>query len=318
MSVDQLPKFDEFMVPILRLLADGVEHTKAEIVDKMIKQFNITEEQRSLLLPNSGLSYVYVRISWALSYLLHAGLITRKQRATYVISEKGKEEINLIPEKISWKYLRKFPLFNQFSHHATNGENNGIKAKNNTATEQTNNKEYLEPPEETIEKILKIQNNNLKEDLLAKIRTLNPAAFEKLVIDVVLALGYGKDREEMARVLGKTGDGGIDGEISQDKLGFDKIYLQAKKWGENQTVGAREIRDFIGALTLKHAKKGIFITTAKFTTDAIQTALNDPDHKVVLIDGDGLVKLMIEYEVGVRKIATYYIKKLDEDYFETL
>ena len=179
-------------------------------------------------------------------------------------------------------------------------------------------KEYEFTPDEEVAKIFTERESILANDLLNVLSNVKPADFERIIIDLVLALGYGKNFEEMAKVLGKPNDQGLDGEISQDKLGFEKIYLQAKRWNREKTVGAGEIRDFIGALTIKHAKKGIFITTAKFSREAIETTRKDSDHVIILIDGIELASSMIENMIGVREIQKYSLKEIDKDYFEFL
>jgi restriction system protein len=256
-------------------------------------------------------TYVYDRISWSIMYLVRAGLITRTGRSKYKITDRGKEEVKIMPETFYINYLDKFPSFVEFRT---------VRHKKTTVQPVVEReiKEYGVTPDEEIVKIFKERDRMLADDLLNVLATVKPADFERIIIDIVLALGYGKNFEETAKVLGQPSDQGIDGEISQDKLGFEKIYLQAKRWNKEQTVGASEIRDFIGALTIKHAKKGIFITTAKFSKEAMDTAKKDSDHVVILIDGTELALMMIENMVGVREIQKYFLKEIDRDYFESL
>ncbi|BCU66671.1 restriction endonuclease [Sulfolobales archaeon HS-7] len=311
MTEIDLPRFDEFLAPILRFASDGKEHDLSETIEEMSRQFNLNEEQRNRLMPNGTRTYIYDRISWAITYLVQAGLLIRTGRSKYKISDEGKNEAKIIPERVRYTYLEKFPSFVEF-----------IGTKRNKGRNKPNyQKEMKEPestPDEEIAEIFKKRDKILANDLLNVLSNVKPADFERIIIDLVLALGYGKNFEELANVLGQPNDQGIDGEISQDKLGFDKIYLQAKRWNRNQTVGAKEIRDFIGALTIKHAKKGIFITTAKFSKEAIETAKKDSDHIIILIDGIQLASLMIENMVGVREIQSYSLKEIDKDYFESL
>jgi restriction system protein len=226
-----------------------------------------------------------------------------------MISDKGKEEVKIIPERISYKYLEKFDSFNKFKERPSQKRN---------ISGDIQSMETILTPDEEIESIFRNRDNILVQELLRNLIKIKPSDFERVIIDVILALGYGKNFEEMANVLGQPKDQGIDGEIPQDKLGFEKIFLQAKRWNIEQTVGASQIRDFIGALTIKHAKKGIFITTTKFSKDALDTAKKDSDHNIILIDGNELAKLMIEYNVGIREIKKYTTKEIDKDYFEYL
>ncbi|MDG6929834.1 MAG: restriction endonuclease [Nitrososphaerota archaeon] len=298
------PKFDAFLVPILRQCKDEQEHSLSETIDKIASQFNMTDAQKNALLPSGKRTYLYDRVAWAITYLVQAGLLQRTGRSKFKITTAGLSELNIIPSTISHTYLKKFSSFQEF-------------------TESKHSKKHYDgdspsmTPDEELETIFKERNNLLAKNLLSRITNIKPSDFERLIIDLVLALGYGKSHEEMARVLGGSGDQGIDGEISQDKLGFDKIYLQAKKWDVKSSIGSREVRDFIGALTIKNAQKGIFISTALFSKDAIETAKMDTTHKIILIDGDQLARLMIEHGIGVRDVRTYDSKEIDEDYFES-
>ena len=298
------PKFDEFLSPILNYCKDEQEHTLSETIDKMASYFRMSDDQKNALMPNGKRTYIYDRVEWAITYLVQAGLLKRTGRAKFKISELGLKELSVMPEKIQYSYLQKFQSFVKFKNlrHA--------KKKNDDYSESMT-------PDEELEVLFKEREDLLIQDLLNVVSNIKPSDFERLVIDLVLALGYGKNHEEMAKVLGKTGDQGIDGVISQDKLGFDKIYLQEKKWDSKSSIGSGQVRDFIGALTIKHAIEGIFITTASFSKGAKETALKDNNHKIVLIDGTELARLMIEHGVGVRTVRNYELKEIDEDYFES-
>lgn len=305
-----MPKFHEFLAPILRFASDNKEHSLEEIIEEMAKKFKLNDEQRNLLMTNGKRTYLYDRVAWAITYLVQANLLNRIKRSRFIISELGKNELNSLPVSIHYTYLEKFPSYVEFRQprHAKKQTNSDYTSIPNT-TELT--------PDEEIESIFKNRDKILAKDLLDNLVNIKPSDFERVIIDLVLSMGYGKDFEEMAKVIGKPGDEGIDGEISQDKLGFDKIYLQAKRWDINQTVGAREIREFSGALSTKHAEKGIFITTANFSKEALETAKKDSDHKIILINGMGLAELMIEYNIGIREIKKYASKEIDKDYFES-
>lgn len=307
-----LPKFDEFLAPILRYSLDGKEHELSETIEEMSNQFNLSSEQRSLLMPSGKRTYIYDRVAWAITYLVQAGLLVRTGRSKFVISETGKEEAKIMPNKIKWTYLEKLPPFKEFREI----RHKKVKEKSNDKGEEDLEITPGDTPDEEVDKIFEKRNRMLENDLLNTLEKVKPADFERIIIDVVLALGYGKNYEEMAKVLGQPNDQGVDGEISQDKLGFDKIYLQAKRWDKNN-VGPDKIRDFIGALTIKHARKGILITTAKFTKEAIETAKKDSDHSIKLIDGKELASLMVENMVGIREIQKYALKEIDKSYFES-
>lgn len=304
-----IPKFDEFFSPILNYCKDKQEHTVLEIIDRMVSSFEISDDQKNALLPSGKRTYIYDRVQWAITYLVQSGLLERTGRSKFKISELGLKELSIMPEKISSSYLQKFPSYVKFKELRH-------QKKKNTNNSESKNSESMTPDEE-LEALFKGREELLKQNLLSAISNIKPSDFERLIIDLVLSLGYGKNHEEMARVLGKTGDQGIDGEISQDKLAFDKIYMQAKKWDLKSSIGSSQIRDFIGALTIKNASKGIFITTASFSREAKETALKDNTHKIVLIDGNELASLMVEHGIGVRTVRIYESKEIDEDYFES-
>ena len=314
MTKVDLPKFDEFLVPIIRYSLGGKEHELTETIEEMSKEFNLSEEQCNLLMPSGQRTYIYDRVAWAITYLVQAGLLVRTGRSRYVISDLGRQEARNMPEKIKWTYLEKFPAFKEFKTIKNKRSKNNPNDNSEMIDKYKNSEDT---PNEEIDKIFEKRNRLLENDLLDTLIKVKPADFEKIIIDVVLSLGYGKDYEEMAKVLGQPNDQGIDGEISQDKLGFDKIYLQAKRWGRDHTVGSHEIRDFIGALAAKKTKKGIFITTAKFSKEAIEAAKNASEYIVKLIDGIDLASLMIDNMVGIREVQKYSLKEIDKDYFES-
>lgn len=239
-----------------------------------------------------------------------AGLLNAPKRGQYEITELGRNVLKSNPEKIDSEFLGKFTEFQNF-----------IEKKSDTANDTpdlndlTNTPEPIETPEEVIESSFQRINSSLSSDLMERILSLSPEFFENLVIELLVKMGYGGSAKEAGKAIEKTGDEGIDGVIKEDKLGLDIIYIQAKRWGETNTVGRPEIQKFVGALAGQGAKKGIFITTSKFTRDAIEyTPRNET--KVVLIDGQALTRLMIENNIGVSPIINYEIKRIDNDYFE--
>ena len=297
-----IPDFQSFMKPVLECLADGDAKHKSELYEPVSKRLGLTEEDKKVLLP-SGTQEVYLnRIAWSLSYMKHAGLVLSPKRGVYQITDRGKKVLERNPEKIDVAFLKQYPEFKDFH-----------KGKKDRTVQD----EVIEPvddksPQDFIEYGYKLIKDELAENVLSEVKATSPYRFEKIVVDLLLAMGYGGSRAEAGQVTQRTGDGGIDGIINEDKLGLDVIYIQAKRW--ESTVGRPEIQKFAGALMGKKARKGIFITTSNFSADTIQYA-KDIDSRLILIDGERLAKLMIEHNVGVSTAQTYEIKKVDSDYF---
>lgn len=292
------------MIPLLLNLKDGKIHPMIELENKLATHFNLNEEERRQLKPSSSHETIFSnRVRWARFYLKKAGLLEDPKRGFTKITQKGLELANKPPAKIDIKFLMLYPEFKEFY----------IKKKPEK-TQDTSvvdvEKEFVKyTPEDLIIAGYQSLRNNLEKELLDRINTNSPQFFERLVLDLIRKMGYGVDH----KVLGRTGDGGIDGVIKEDKLGLDEIYFQAKRW--KGTIPIHQVRDFGGALLGKKSKKGIFITTSDFSPDAYDYA-KIPDANIVLINGEQLVKYMIEYDVGVEAEETYSLKKIDEDYFE--
>lgn len=299
---NEIPDFQTIMLPLLEYFSDNVEHSTSEIVEYISNSFNLSEEQRNQLLPSGTQTTIYNRVIWAKTYLNKAVLLESAKRSYFKITKRGHDVLDEKPKLINIKYLDKFPEFIEFRNiKKGNGppidENAHIKDKT---------------PEELIKIGYKMIDDTTKSDVVSNIMNCSPEFFEKLVVDLLIKMGYGGSLEDAGRAIGKSGDEGIDGIIKEDKLGLDFIYIQAKRW--KGPVGSPEIHKFVGALTGKQANKGVFIITSRFTDDArdFVTHLNT---KVVLIDGEELAKLMIENDIGVTKAETYDIKKVDSDYF---
>ncbi|WP_341876630.1 restriction endonuclease [Defluviitalea saccharophila] len=301
-----IPKYHEFMKPILELLKDNQNHKRVELYKKLALQFALTKEEMEEWLP-SGKQLVYKnRIGWALTYLKKARLIESPARATFKITELGQSVLLDNPSEIDPNYLRKFEGFNDF----VDSSNEDTLLDENIQDNSTG-----ESPQDLLDRAYKTISNTLTDDLLTEIMNQSPEFFEKLVVDLLVSMGYGGSKIENSQVLGKTGDEGIDGIIKEDKLGFDKIYIQAKRWDLDRTVGRPELQKFVGALTGQGATKGAFITTAQFTKDAKEYVDKQHACKIVLIDGKTLASLMIEHNLGVSIENVYYIKRIDTDYF---
>jgi len=305
-----IPDFQTIMLPLLKILADKKEHTLRELVPQICDKFSLTNEERNELVPSGVQTKIYNRVTWGLTHLRKAKLILSPKRTTVIISDKGIETLKTYPKKIDLKYLREIPDYISWKETIL---------KEKLDINYPNNKSAVDEieTEKTPEELLDYSYSQIKEELaielIDKIKECTPSFFERLVVDLLIKMGYGGSRREAGRVIGKSGDGGIDGIINEDKLGLDSIYVQAKKW--EGVVGRPEIHKFIGALAGQGAKKGIFITTSYFTKEANDYQPKN-DTKIVLIDGNKLANLMIEYGVGVATKFNYEVKKLDSDYFD--
>jgi restriction system protein len=295
------------MLPLLKILADGKVYKYREIFEALVREFLVTEAERKEMLPSGQQEIFSNRVGWAKTYLKKAGLIESPQRATFVISEKGKEILSQNPDHIDTKFLRQFPEFQEFTR--VNKQNETITLESNLSTS-----DQEQNPEELLENSYQEIRQALATDLLFILRKLSPDAFEKLVVELLVKMGYGGSIRDAGKAVGKSGDQGIDGIIKEDRLGLDIIYIQAKRWADNNAVGRPEIQKFVGALAGQGAKKGIFITTSYFTQEALEYAPRN-EIKIVLIDGEELSQLMIDYNLGVSTQKIYEIKRIDHDYF---
>jgi restriction system protein len=294
------------MLPLLEHIADGGEHTIAASRDVLADRYNMTEEERNQRLPSGTANTFYNRLAWAKTYLERAGLIIKIKRGVFKISNTGIDLLKNPPERIDINYLRRFEAFEEFRKQTVE--------TNDDITEKPLSSESGITPEEALDLAYKDLRDDLATQLLAQIKSSHPSFFEKLVVDLMLKMGYGGPGDDAGTVTSYGQDGGIDGVINEDTLGLDVIYLQAKRW--ESTVGRPEIQKFVGALQGKRAKKGVFLTTSNFSADAIEYA-KAIDSKVVLIDGLKLSELLMDYGVGVSTSQTYTIKRIDTDYFES-
>ena len=303
-----IPDYQTIMLPLLKLTSDKEVHKFRDVIESLADHFKLTEDEKKELLPSGNQALFDNRVGWARFYLTKANLLKSEKRGTHQITEQGLKFLKKNPTDLRTKDLDKFKAFKDFK--------DSIDKKNTTEpkTSNDNDSEEIEKtPEEALEYAYQKLKNDLSRDLLDTIKNCTPAFFEKLVIDMLTKMGYGGSRKDAGKALGKTGDGGIDGIIKEDKLGLDTIYIQAKRW-EN-TVPVREIRDFAGALLSKKARKGIFITTSNFPKSAYDF-VESIEHKIVLIDGERLTDLMFEFNVGLSTQSTYDVKRIDSDYFD--
>ncbi len=300
-----IPKYDEMYRAFLDCLADGQPHRSKEVKDTVAGVFSVSEKERAEMLPSGKQQLFDNRIGWTRTYLKKAGLVQSPSRGVYVITSAGKQVLNENPPHIDNLYLQRFESFRKFI--SPDDEDSGTPAPAEKVSGKT--------PQDILDEAFQQINTTLADDLLSEIMKQPPAFFEHLVVKLLTRMGYGGSIENAGTVIGQTGDEGIDGIIREDKLGFSLIYIQAKRWDCDNTVGRPEIQKFVGALAGQGASKGLFITTAKFTKEARQYAEKQHTTKVVLVDGTTLAKLMIEYNLGVSTEATYEIKRIDSDFF---
>jgi restriction system protein len=302
-----IPSYEEIMLPLLNLLSDKQEHTLQEADDALAKHFKLTDLERDELLPSGQQPIFRNRLGWARTYMKKAGLLATPSRGKFIITEKGIDLLKEKPKEITSKFLKRYPEFIEFQ---------SIKKIKDNVIEQSFEISSIidgKTPEEALEYVYQKLKSELAKEVIDVVKNCTPAFFEKLVVDLIVRMGYGGSRKDAGQALGKTGDGGIDGIVKEDKLGLDTIYLQAKRW-EN-SVPVKEIRDFTGALASKKAKKGIFITTSSFP-QSVYDFVTQVEYRIILINGDQLADLMIEYNVGLTPINEYQVKKIDFDYFE--
>lgn len=296
-----IPGFQDIMLPLLKLCQDEKHMRLTDLIERLSNHFGLTEVELNEMLP-SGTDKVFKnRVGWARTYMVKAGLLAAPERGYVQITDRGKQALKECKNQIDIQYLEKFNEFKDFrySTRATKGEK---KLKNQIA---------MTPAEQLDSSYVEIR-DNLGKELFEKVKAASPAFFEKLVIELLLKMGYGGSRKDAGQAIGRARDGGIDGIIKEDKLGLDVIYVQAKRWENN--VGRPIVQAFAGSLEGVRAKRGILITTSQFSKDAYDY-VNSIEKKIVLIDGEMLAELMIDHNVGVSTTAIYELKKMDSDYF---
>ena len=304
-----IPDYQSLMLPVLKLANDGGEHRMSDVVDALADELNLTEAEREELLPSGKQPVFNNRVHWAKTYLVQAKLLIGTRRAFFKITERGRSVLEENVARIDAKFLRRFEEFNAFVGSDKSGAVSppGIASVEEKAISQST-------PDELLRATIKEVESALAAELIPRICAASPAFFERLVVDLLLKMGYGGSRADAGRAIGKTGDGGIDGVIDQDQLGLDRIYIQAKKYDPDNGVSEPDIRNFCGSLGANKASKGVFVTTSYFTKPAEEFAKRH-EYKVVLIDGDLLARLMIHHSVGVRIIDTMHYKKIDDEFF---
>ncbi len=300
-----IPGFQDIMLPLLQFASDGQEHTLREATQYLSNHFQLSKDERNIKLPSGRQARFANRVGWSKTYLKKTGLIANSERGKFRITEEGLRTLKQNPLRIDLHYLRQFPGFAEF-HRASIS----VGEPSEAIDPEGNN--IAQTPEEQLDMNFLLLRKALEEDLLERLKSCPSQFFEQLVIDVLVAIGYGGPLKDAGKVLGQSGDDGIDGIINEDKLGLDVVYIQAKRW-ENP-VGRPVVQAFAGSLEGQRARKGILLTTARFTPEA-REYVKRIEKRIVLIDGEMLAQLMIDYNVGVSVEKTYTIKRIDHDYF---
>lgn len=298
-----IPDYQSIMLPLLRCAGDKAEHSLREAIDILAKEFQLTEEEQKELLPSGQQEVFNNRVGWARTYLKKAGLLDTTRRGYFRITDRGSSVLDKNIDKIDVSFLEQFPEFRDFR---------AIRHKEGNGGKEPPPEPINITPEEALETAYQRLKDDLAIELLQQVKACSPSQFEKLVVELLVKMGYGGSRLDAGKAIGKSGDEGIDGIIKEDRLGLDIVYIQAKRW--DNVVGRPEIQKFAGALQGQRARKGIMITTASFTKDAFDY-ISRIDSKIVLIDGKQLTQLMIDNNLGVNPIATYEVKRIDSDYF---
>lgn len=300
-----IPDYQSLMLPVLKEGAEKEISTR-DAIENLASKYGLSEEDREQMLPSGKQRTFDNRVNWAKGYLKQAGLVRYTDRGVYVATDEGRKVLATNPEKIDNKFLKQYEAFQEFQNRK------GTQSEKEEAQEGSDD---AVTPDEALRSAHRKINASLAADLLGRVREASPQFFEELIVELLLAMGYGGTSEDAARALGQSGDNGVDGVVDQDPLGVDQVYVQAKRYAETNKVGSGDIRDFFGALNLKKAQKGIFFTTSSFSPAAVQTA-QDLGMRIVLIDGAQLAKLMIKYGVGCREEEVLYLMGVDEEYFE--
>lgn len=302
-----IPNYQSCMLPLLQFASDGREHLLKDAIAALASKFNLTDAERAEYLPSGQQTVIANRVAWARTYMKKAGLLSTPRRGYLVITDRGKSVLGEKPSSIDVPFLERFPEFLEFRALRRNKEEHvADDSPTSISNEQT--------PHEALEAAYDRLRAELAAEILSTIKGAEPAMFEEIVIDLLVKMGYGGSRKDAGQAIGRSGDEGIDGIIKEDRLGLDIIYIQAKRW--ESTIGRPEIQKFAGALDGQRAKKGIFITTSDFSREA-EEYVSRIDKKIILLDGQTMARLMIDFGVGVAPVACYEVKKIDLDYFET-
>lgn len=302
-----IPDYQTLMLPVLRFLSTGRESTTKDLREALAKEFKLSAKEKRQLYPSGNGIVFNSRVSWACTYLKKANLVASPKRGLIKITPSGKKVLSSKPKEINNQFLLQFESFRKFFSKGKADLTNSKEQKKDIVNKTS------KTPRDILSDGYELIKKELVEELLEQVMKCSPEFFEELVVRLLVSMGYGGSFEDAGQRVGGTGDGGIDGVIKEDKLGLSQIYIQAKRWGK--PVGSPEILNFVGALSTKNAERGVFITTSKFTSNAISSAKKVPKN-IVLIDGVYLAELMIDYNIGVAEEDRYIVKRLDSDFFE--
>jgi restriction system protein len=306
-----IPDYETIMLPLLQFASDGEVHQTRQAIEHLANHFQLTEEERKDLLPSGTQARFDNRVNWARSYLGQAGLLASTARGSFVITGRGLQVLATPPARIDRRFLEQFEEFQEFQSRKKSKAAGAASAAPRVPGAADN--PDTATPEELLESNYQSLRENLAQEILDRIAACSPAFFEQLVVDLLVKMGYGGSRKDAGEAIGRTGDDGIDGIIKEDRLGLDVVHIQAKRW--KNTVGRPDVQSFAGSLEGNRSRKGVFITTSNFSQDA-RDYVKRIEKKIILIDGETLANLMIDYRVGVSEVATYSVCRLDADYYE--
>jgi restriction system protein len=303
-----IPDYQSLMLPLLQCAENGQEVRTSDCVDTLGKKLALSDDDMNELLPSGKQTVFSNRIHWARTYMAKANLVEATKRGHFKITQRGQEVLKSNPDQINNDTLSKFPEFQEWRERSVSGN----EKKNIASAVEPANQDLT--PEENIERSSLLLNRQLQKDVLDSILSASPSFFETVIVDLLIAMGYGGGRAEMGEALGQSNDGGVDGVIKEDELGLDVVYIQAKRYDPSNTIGRPAIQAFVGSLEGFNASKGVFVTTSSFAS-SVKDYVSRIQKRIILLDGDELARLMIRHGVGVRTKETYEVKRLDEDYF---
>lgn len=304
-----IPDYETIMLPLLQFAGDGKVHHIRQGIEHLADLFRLTEEDRKVMLPSGRQPRFDNRVNWARTYIGQAGLLDSAGRGSFLITSRGQQILANPPAKIDRRFLEQFEEFQQFQNRKKPKSNSAF----TTDSSVTADNPGVATPEELLESNYQNLRETLAQEILDRIALCSPQFFEQLVVDLLVKMGYGGSRKDAGEAIGRSGDDGIDGIIKEDRLGLDVVHIQAKRW--KGTVGRPDVQSFAGSLEGNRSRKGVFITTSNFSQDA-HDYVKRIEKKIILIDGETLANLMIDYRVGVSEVVTYSVCKLDIDYYE--